>query len=147
MSYSLICNRTSSTSGTAVTAVLLQMWRGSDMKPLSSSSSSKLTLLLYCKDLVLKSQLTSFSNPSSFLHDLLVLLCREQIQEPTEEELLCQLHQHPHLHLHWWHTPKAPAVTNQDAATKRVHSVVDSLKGLYYNFLKLFYFHLHNCNI
>uniref|UniRef100_A0A7N6C134 Two pore channel protein 2 n=1 Tax=Anabas testudineus TaxID=64144 RepID=A0A7N6C134_ANATE len=25
----------------------------------------------------------------------------EQIQEPTEEELLCQLHQHPHLHLHW----------------------------------------------
>lgn len=24
-----------------------------------------------------------------------------QIQEPTEEELLCQLHQHPHLHLHW----------------------------------------------
>lgn len=29
--------------------------------------------------------------------------CREQIQEPTEEELLCQLHQHPHLHLHWWH--------------------------------------------
>ncbi|KAG7221793.1 hypothetical protein INR49_028867 [Caranx melampygus] len=26
---------------------------------------------------------------------------KEQIQEPTEEELLCQLHQHPHLHLHW----------------------------------------------
>ncbi|XP_034382532.1 two pore calcium channel protein 2 isoform X2 [Cyclopterus lumpus] len=26
---------------------------------------------------------------------------REQIQEPTEEELLCQLNQHPHLHLHW----------------------------------------------
>ncbi|XP_054591240.1 two pore channel protein 2 isoform X3 [Nothobranchius furzeri] len=24
---------------------------------------------------------------------------KEQIQEPTEEELLCQLHQHPHLHL------------------------------------------------
>uniref|UniRef100_A0A672ZA64 Ion transport domain-containing protein n=1 Tax=Sphaeramia orbicularis TaxID=375764 RepID=A0A672ZA64_9TELE len=30
-----------------------------------------------------------------------VFLFREQIQEPTEEELLCQLHQHPHLHLHW----------------------------------------------
>ncbi|KAM7014880.1 two pore channel protein 2 [Tautogolabrus adspersus] len=29
------------------------------------------------------------------------LMFREQIQEPTEEELLCQLHQHPHLHLHW----------------------------------------------
>lgn len=26
---------------------------------------------------------------------------KEQIQEPTEEELLCQLHQHPHLHLRW----------------------------------------------
>uniref|UniRef100_A0A8C2WAV1 Two pore segment channel 2 n=1 Tax=Cyclopterus lumpus TaxID=8103 RepID=A0A8C2WAV1_CYCLU len=25
----------------------------------------------------------------------------KQIQEPTEEELLCQLNQHPHLHLHW----------------------------------------------
>uniref|UniRef100_A0A7N9B269 Two pore segment channel 2 n=1 Tax=Mastacembelus armatus TaxID=205130 RepID=A0A7N9B269_9TELE len=23
------------------------------------------------------------------------------MSEPTEEELLCQLHQHPHLHLHW----------------------------------------------
>ncbi|XP_028258515.1 two pore channel protein 2 [Parambassis ranga] len=29
------------------------------------------------------------------------LMFREQIQEPTEEELLCQLHQHPHLHLQW----------------------------------------------
>uniref|UniRef100_A0A672ZB80 Ion transport domain-containing protein n=1 Tax=Sphaeramia orbicularis TaxID=375764 RepID=A0A672ZB80_9TELE len=29
------------------------------------------------------------------------LMFKEQIQEPTEEELLCQLHQHPHLHLHW----------------------------------------------
>ncbi|XP_049908560.1 two pore channel protein 2 [Epinephelus moara] len=29
------------------------------------------------------------------------LMFREQIQEPTEEELLCQLHQHPHLQLHW----------------------------------------------
>ncbi|XP_054468206.1 two pore channel protein 2 [Anoplopoma fimbria] len=29
------------------------------------------------------------------------LMFREQIQEPTEEELLCQLNQHPHLHLHW----------------------------------------------
>ncbi|XP_037608085.1 two pore calcium channel protein 2 [Sebastes umbrosus] len=29
------------------------------------------------------------------------LMFREQIQEPTEEELLCQLHQHPHLHLDW----------------------------------------------
>ncbi|XP_040896456.1 two pore calcium channel protein 2 [Toxotes jaculatrix] len=29
------------------------------------------------------------------------LIFKEQIQEPTEEELLCQLHQHPHLHLHW----------------------------------------------
>ncbi|CAJ1048603.1 two pore calcium channel protein 2 [Xyrichtys novacula] len=29
------------------------------------------------------------------------LMFREQIQEPTEEELICQLHQHPHLHLHW----------------------------------------------
>ncbi|XP_076011631.1 two pore channel protein 2 [Genypterus blacodes] len=28
------------------------------------------------------------------------LMFREQIQEPTEEELLCQLHQHRHLHLH-----------------------------------------------
>ncbi|XP_017275020.1 two pore calcium channel protein 2 isoform X2 [Kryptolebias marmoratus] len=26
---------------------------------------------------------------------------KEQIQEPTEEELLCQLHQHPHLHIQW----------------------------------------------
>lgn len=26
---------------------------------------------------------------------------REQIQEPTEEELVCQLDQHPHLHLQW----------------------------------------------
>uniref|UniRef100_A0AAQ4PVV8 Ion transport domain-containing protein n=1 Tax=Gasterosteus aculeatus aculeatus TaxID=481459 RepID=A0AAQ4PVV8_GASAC len=25
----------------------------------------------------------------------------QQIQEPTEEELLCQLNLHPHLHLHW----------------------------------------------
>uniref|UniRef100_A0A7N6FGZ6 Ion transport domain-containing protein n=1 Tax=Anabas testudineus TaxID=64144 RepID=A0A7N6FGZ6_ANATE len=41
------------------------------------------------------------SSPSLFPHNLLVFLCREQIQEPTEEELLCQLHQHPHLHLHW----------------------------------------------
>ncbi|XP_072237138.1 two pore channel protein 2 [Leuresthes tenuis] len=29
------------------------------------------------------------------------LMFKEQIQEPTEEELLCQLHQHPHLHLRW----------------------------------------------
>ncbi|XP_036952583.1 two pore calcium channel protein 2 isoform X2 [Acanthopagrus latus] len=29
------------------------------------------------------------------------LIFKEQIQEPTEEELLCQLHQHPHLNLHW----------------------------------------------
>ncbi|XP_071329018.1 two pore channel protein 2 isoform X2 [Trachinotus anak] len=29
------------------------------------------------------------------------LMFKEQIQEPSEEELLCQLHQHPHLHLHW----------------------------------------------
>ncbi|XP_072321334.1 two pore channel protein 2 [Eucyclogobius newberryi] len=29
------------------------------------------------------------------------LMFKEQIQEPTEEELLCQLHQHPHLHLDW----------------------------------------------
>uniref|UniRef100_A0A3Q3LVU1 Two pore segment channel 2 n=1 Tax=Mastacembelus armatus TaxID=205130 RepID=A0A3Q3LVU1_9TELE len=29
------------------------------------------------------------------------LIFKGQIQEPTEEELLCQLHQHPHLHLHW----------------------------------------------
>uniref|UniRef100_A0AAQ4P9S7 Ion transport domain-containing protein n=1 Tax=Gasterosteus aculeatus aculeatus TaxID=481459 RepID=A0AAQ4P9S7_GASAC len=29
------------------------------------------------------------------------LIFREQIQEPTEEELLCQLNLHPHLHLHW----------------------------------------------
>lgn len=29
------------------------------------------------------------------------LMFREQVQEPTEEELLCQLHQHPHLHLQW----------------------------------------------
>ncbi|KAK9542513.1 hypothetical protein VZT92_000369 [Zoarces viviparus] len=29
------------------------------------------------------------------------LMFREQIQEPTEEELRCQLNQHPHLHLHW----------------------------------------------
>ncbi|XP_043995201.1 two pore calcium channel protein 2 isoform X1 [Gambusia affinis] len=28
---------------------------------------------------------------------------KEQIQEPTEEELACQLHQHPHLHLEWRH--------------------------------------------
>ncbi|XP_037553589.1 two pore calcium channel protein 2 [Nematolebias whitei] len=26
---------------------------------------------------------------------------KEQIQEPTEEELVCQLHQHPHLHIQW----------------------------------------------
>ncbi|XP_047187529.1 two pore channel protein 2 [Scophthalmus maximus] len=30
----------------------------------------------------------------------LQLIFKEQIQEPTEEELTCQLHQHPHLHLH-----------------------------------------------
>lgn len=29
------------------------------------------------------------------------LMFKEQIQEPTEEELLSQLHQHPHLHLNW----------------------------------------------
>ncbi|KAM9409779.1 two pore channel protein 2 [Pholidichthys leucotaenia] len=29
------------------------------------------------------------------------LMFREQIQEPTEEELVCQLHQHPHLRLRW----------------------------------------------
>lgn len=29
------------------------------------------------------------------------LIFREQIQEPTEEELVCQLHQHPHLQLQW----------------------------------------------
>ncbi|XP_030580020.1 two pore channel protein 2 [Archocentrus centrarchus] len=29
------------------------------------------------------------------------LIFRGQIQEPTEEELVCQLHQHPHLHLQW----------------------------------------------
>uniref|UniRef100_A0A3Q3XCF6 Ion transport domain-containing protein n=1 Tax=Mola mola TaxID=94237 RepID=A0A3Q3XCF6_MOLML len=28
------------------------------------------------------------------------LMFKSQIQEPTEEELLCQLHKHPHLHLH-----------------------------------------------
>lgn len=29
------------------------------------------------------------------------LMFKEQIQEPSEEELVCQLHQHPHLHLDW----------------------------------------------
>ncbi|KAI4830340.1 hypothetical protein KUCAC02_001976 [Chaenocephalus aceratus] len=29
------------------------------------------------------------------------LMFRQQIKEPTEEELICQLHKHPHLHLHW----------------------------------------------
>lgn len=29
------------------------------------------------------------------------LMFKEQIQEPTEEELVCQLHQHPHLQLDW----------------------------------------------
>uniref|UniRef100_A0A8C6UVM0 Two pore segment channel 2 n=1 Tax=Neogobius melanostomus TaxID=47308 RepID=A0A8C6UVM0_9GOBI len=29
------------------------------------------------------------------------LMFKEQIQEPTEEELVCQLNQHPHLHLDW----------------------------------------------
>uniref|UniRef100_A0A669FBP9 Two pore segment channel 2 n=1 Tax=Oreochromis niloticus TaxID=8128 RepID=A0A669FBP9_ORENI len=29
------------------------------------------------------------------------LIFREQVQEPTEEELVCQLHQHPHLQLQW----------------------------------------------
>ncbi|KAK2853396.1 hypothetical protein Q5P01_006057 [Channa striata] len=29
------------------------------------------------------------------------LIFKGQIQEPTEEELLCQLHQHPHLNLRW----------------------------------------------
>ncbi|XP_053728783.1 two pore channel protein 2 [Synchiropus splendidus] len=29
------------------------------------------------------------------------LMFKEQVQEPTEEELLCRLHQHPHLTLHW----------------------------------------------
>ncbi|XP_077375430.1 two pore channel protein 2 [Festucalex cinctus] len=32
------------------------------------------------------------------------LIFREQVKEPTEEELLCQLQQHHHLHLHWGHT-------------------------------------------
>ncbi|XP_061526582.1 two pore channel protein 2 isoform X2 [Phycodurus eques] len=32
------------------------------------------------------------------------LIFKEQVKEPTEEELLCQLQQHPHLHLHWGHT-------------------------------------------
>ncbi|TRZ01941.1 hypothetical protein DNTS_032274 [Danionella cerebrum] len=29
------------------------------------------------------------------------LMFREHVQEPTEEELVAQLHQHPHLHLSW----------------------------------------------
>ncbi|XP_057696207.1 two pore channel protein 2-like isoform X6 [Corythoichthys intestinalis] len=32
------------------------------------------------------------------------LIFKEQVKEPTEEELLCQLQQHPHLHLHWGNT-------------------------------------------
>ncbi|XP_037102550.1 two pore calcium channel protein 2 isoform X3 [Syngnathus acus] len=32
------------------------------------------------------------------------LMFKEQVKEPTEEELLCQLQQHRHLHLHWGHT-------------------------------------------
>ncbi|XP_077419200.1 two pore channel protein 2 isoform X2 [Vanacampus margaritifer] len=32
------------------------------------------------------------------------LIFKEQVKEPTEEELLCQLQQHHHLHLHWGHT-------------------------------------------
>ncbi|XP_070759013.1 two pore channel protein 2 [Enoplosus armatus] len=50
------------------------------------------------------------------------LMFKEQIQEPTEEELLCQLHQHPHLHLHWSHAhtehKHSPAVTSQETAAK-----------------------------
>lgn len=44
------------------------------------------------------------------------LMFKEHIQEPTEEELLCQLHQHPHLHLHWHQ--HLPAVVSQETATK-----------------------------
>uniref|UniRef100_A0A3B5MH99 Ion transport domain-containing protein n=1 Tax=Xiphophorus couchianus TaxID=32473 RepID=A0A3B5MH99_9TELE len=45
------------------------------------------------------------SHSISVRSSLIPLACflREQIQEPTEEELACQLHQHPHLHLEWRH--------------------------------------------
>lgn len=80
-----ISDRTSSTSGTAATAARTQIWRGSDMKRLSSSYSSMVT-----------QSLQSFS---CFWPNLTVSHRRSQIQEPTEEEILCELHKHPHLNL------------------------------------------------
>ncbi|XP_037102554.1 two pore calcium channel protein 2 isoform X7 [Syngnathus acus] len=39
------------------------------------------------------------------------LMFKEQVKEPTEEELLCQLQQHRHLHLHWGHTTQTYSET------------------------------------
>lgn len=94
----LSSNRTSSTSGTAVTAAPLQMWRRSDMKLLfsSCSSGSKLASVGRLRTINADAVFCCFSS-------LCFVFVREQIQEPTEEELVCQLHQHPHLHIQWWH--------------------------------------------
>ncbi|XP_049573389.1 two pore channel protein 2 isoform X9 [Syngnathus scovelli] len=39
------------------------------------------------------------------------LMFKEQVKEPTEEELLCQLQQHRHLHLRWGHTTQTYSET------------------------------------
>lgn len=47
--------------------------------------------------ILLKSIWSHNNSDWSFSH------CRSQIQEPTEEELLCELRKHPHLELNEWH--------------------------------------------
>lgn len=54
--------------------------------------------------ILLKSIWSHSNSHWSFSH------CRSQIQEPTEEELLCELRKHPHLELNEWHTDFSPTL-------------------------------------
>lgn len=57
----------------------------------------KYVLPLLLNFILLKSIWNHNNSDWSFSH------CRSQIQEPTEEELLCELRKHPHLELNEWH--------------------------------------------
>uniref|UniRef100_A0A3B4XSY0 Two pore channel protein 2 n=1 Tax=Seriola lalandi dorsalis TaxID=1841481 RepID=A0A3B4XSY0_SERLL len=48
-----------------------------------------------------RSHSCSVTDVERIRYETSVQLMFKYVNEPTEEELLCQLHQHPHLHLHW----------------------------------------------
>lgn len=123
------------------------MWKGSDMKHLFSSSSSKFTLLSYCKNLFLRPQLTPSPIPPPFSIIACVSLQGADPGANRRRVTLSTTPASPLASTLVTHTHREPAVTSQEAATECVHSVVEALREQHNNILPLVSFHLHYCNL